>query len=304
MVLSEERLAALVDEVRPFLKGGSVSTYLPALAQARVGDLGVAVDLGATQVLTAGERCTGFTMQSVVKVFTLLLALHDRGESYVFERIGRDQTVGAFNSFETFGRTTGMPVNPFVNSGALTVVDMLRGDDAEHKVARVLQLVRSLADNPRIAINSEVARSEFDHSDRNRALCYFLRSCGLLSSDVEALLWAYCQLCAIEVGVADLARAGRVLADDSWTRPEDDLPRARDARTVRRLMLITGMYLASGEYACRVGIPAKCGVSGATIGIIPGVGGIGIYGPSLDNASNSVGGLRLMELLSEALEVK
>jgi glutaminase len=81
------------------------------------------------------------------------------------------------------------------------------------------------------------------------------------------------------------------------------MPPPRDVRTVRRLMLTTGMYAASGEYACRVGVPAKCGVSGATIGIVPGVGGVGIYGPSLDEGSNSVGGLRLMELLSELLGV-
>jgi glutaminase len=304
VVLTSERLAALVEEVRPFLKGGAVSTYLPALAQARVDDVAVAVDLGGTEPLSAGDRCRPFSMQSVVKVFTLLLALHDRGESYVFERVGRDQPVGAFNSFETFGRATGVPVNPFVNSGALTVVDMIRGDDAEQRVARVLQLVRSLAGNPRIAVNAELARSEFDHSDRNRALCYYLRSCGLLSSEVDDVLWAYCQLCAIEVGVADLARAGRVLSADAWLGRHDGMPPARDVRTVRRLLLITGMYSASGEYACRVGLPTKCGVSGATIGVVPGVGGVGIYGPSLDEGANSVGGLRIMELLSEVLGVQ
>jgi glutaminase len=304
VVLTQERLAALVEEVRPFLKGGSVSSYLPALARARVGDVEVAVDLGGSQSIRAGDGCGRFSMQSVVKIFTLLLALHDRGESYVFERVGRDQAVGAFNSFETFERTTGIPVNPFVNGGALAVVDMLRGAGAQEKVARVLRLVRSVSGNSTIGVDEDLARSELEHSDRNRALCYYLRSSGLMSSDVEDVLWAYCQLCAIDVGVADLARAARVLSDDTWTSRDDGMPPARDVRTVRRLMLTTGMYAASGEYACAVGIPAKCGVSGATIGIVPGVGGIGIYGPSLDEEFNSVGGLRLMELLSEALGVQ
>jgi glutaminase len=304
VVLTHERLSALVEEVRPFLKGGSVSSYLPSLARARAEDVEVAVDLGGSQPVRAGDRCGRFSMQSVVKIFTLLLALHDRGESYVFERVGRDQAVGAFNSFETFDRTTGVPVNPFVNSGALMVVDMLRGEGAEQKVLRVLQLVRGVADNPTIAVDDELARSEFDLSDRNRALGYFLRSSGLMSSDVDDVLWAYCQLCAIEIGVEDLARAGRVLSDDAWTGQDVGMPPRRDVRTVRRLMLTTGMYAASGEYACRVGVPAKCGVSGATIGIVPGVGGIGIYGPSLDDGSNSIGGLRLMGLLSEVLGVQ
>jgi glutaminase len=303
VVLTRERLAAFVDEVRPFLKGGSVSSYLPALARARVEDVEVAVDLGGPQLVRAGDGCGRFSLQSVVKIFTLLLALHDRGGTYVFERVGREQGVGAFNSFETFGRTTGIPVNPFVNSGALAVVDMIRGDDADQKVARVLQLVRRLSGNPTITVDHDLARSELEHSDRNRALCYFLRSSGQLSSDVEDVLWAYCRLCAIEVGVDDLARAARVLSDDAWTSRDDGMPSPRDVRTVRRLMLTTGMYAASGEYACAVGVPAKCGVSGATLGIVPGVGGIGIYGPSLDEGSNSVGGLRLMELLSEVLGV-
>jgi len=303
VVLTHERLAAFVDEVRPFLKGGSVSSYLPALARARVEDVEVAVDLGGPQLVRAGDSGGRFSLQSVVKIFTLLLALHDRGEAYVFERVGREQGVGAFNSFETFDRTTGIPVNPFVNSGALTVVDMIRGDDADHKVARVLQLVRRLSGNPTITVDDDLARSELDHSDRNRALCYFLRSSGQLSSDVDEVLWAYCRLCAIEVGVDDLARAGRVLSIDAGSSPDDGMPSPRDVRTVRRLMLTTGMYAASGEYACAVGVPAKCGVSGATIGIVPGVGGIGIYGPSLDEESNSVGGLRLMELVADVLGV-
>lgn len=302
-VITDDRLVTMVDEVKPFLKSGSVSTYLPELAKAKVDDLAVAIEFGSGNVVSAGDRHTSFTVQSVVKVFTLLLALHDHTEKYVFARVGREQTVGAFDSFETFGRSTKIPVNPFVNSGALTIVDMLQGRDADRRVARVLDLVRTLTGNPEIAVNVDVARSEFARSDRNRALCYFLRSCGLIAGDVEDLLWAYCQLCAIEVSVADLASAGRFLAADSRGRSMDGLPRPAHARTIRRLMLITGMYLDSGKYACAVGVPAKCGISGAMIGVVPGRGGIGIYGPALDGASNSIGGIRLMKLLSEALGV-
>lgn len=292
----------LVDEIKPQLCSGAVSTYIPQLAEAKVDALGIAVEMDSGEAISAGEDNVTYTMQSVVKIFTLLLAIHDRGEKYVFDRVGREQTTGAFNSFETFGHSTGYPANPFVNSGALTIVDMLAGGDAEERVSRVLELLRRLTHNQTIGVNLEVAREEFAHSDRNRAICYFLRSCGLVSSDVEDLLWAYCQMCAIEVDVVDLARAGGYLARDSWIASVPGLPTPDEVRSVRRLVLTTGMYLDSGWYACKVGLPAKSGISGAVLGIVPGVGGIGVYGPALNEAANSIGGLRVMESLSSMLK--
>lgn len=302
-MVNQARLETLADEIRPHLWTGVVSNYLPQLAESKVDDFAVAVGMGSDEPISAGDAGVTFTMQSVVKIFTLLLALRDRGQEYVFERVGREQTVGAFNSFETFGRSTGYPANPFVNSGALAVVDMLDGGDAEARVSRVLELIRTLSNNPTIDVNLDVASAEFASADRNRAICYFLRSCGLVTAEVEDLLWAYCQMCAIEVKVADLARAGSFLARDSQITSIPDLPPLRDVHGVRRLMLTTGMYVSSGWYSYAVGIPAKCGVSGAMLGIIPGIGGIGIYGPALDDASNSIGGIRMMESLSMALAV-
>lgn len=266
-------------------------------------EFAVSVETASGEMISVGDDDAPFTMQSVAKVFSLLLAIHDRGADHVFERVGREQAAGNFNSLDTFNRATSIPVNPFVNSGALTIVSMLDGDEASVKVSRVLQLIRNLADNSAIDVNMDIARAEFSCSDRNRALCYVLRSCGLVTSETEDLLWAYCQLCAIEVNVADLARAGVLLACDTQIRSIETLPPLREVRGVRRLMLTTGMYADSGRYACEVGIPAKGGVSGAMLGILPGVGGIGIHGPALDDASNSLGGSRLMESLSVALEV-
>jgi len=300
-MMNQARLETLADEIRPHLRTGGVSNYLPQLAESRVDDFAVALEMGSDEPVSTGDAGAVFTVQSVVKVFTLLLALRDRGEEYVFERVGREQTVGAFNSFETFGRSTGYPANPFVNSGALAVVDMLEGGDAETRVSRVLELIRTLSDNPAIDVNLDVAAAEFASADRNRAICYFLRSCGLVTAEVEDLLWAYCQMCAIQVTVADLARAGGFLARDSQIASLPDLPPLRDVHGVRRLMLTTGMYVSSGWYSYAVGIPAKCGVSGAMLGIVPGLGGIGVYGPALDDASNSIGGIRMMEALSTAL---
>lgn len=302
-MVNQARLETMADEIRPHLWTGVVSNYLPQLAESKVDDFAVAVGMGSDEPISAGDAGVTFTMQSVVKIFTLLLALHDRGQEYVFERVGREQTVGAFNSFETFGRSTGYPANPFVNSGALAVVDMLGGGDAEARVSRVLELIRTLSNNPAIDVNLDVASAEFASADRNRAICYFLRSCGLVTAEVEDLLWAYCQMCAIEVNVADLARAGSFLARDSQIVSIPALPPLRDVHGVQRLMLTTGMYVSSGWYSYAVGIPAKCGVSGAMLGIIPGIGGIGIYGPALDDASNSIGGIRMMESLSTALAV-
>lgn len=303
-MMTQARLEVLAEAVRPHLRTGAVSTYLPQLAESKVDEFAIALNTGSGEPVSTGDAGAVFTVQSVVKVFTLLLALSDRGEEYVFERVGREQTVGAFNSFETFGRSTGYPANPFVNSGALAVVDMLDGGDAETRVSRVLELIRTLSDNPSIDVNRDVAAAEFASADRNRAICFFLRSCGLVTAEVEDLMWAYCQMCAIQVTVDDLARAGGSLAHDSRIGSVPDLPPLRDVHGVRRLMLTTGMYVSSGWYSYAVGIPAKCGVSGAMLGIVPGLGGIGVYGPALDDASNSIGGIRVMQSLSTALALR
>ncbi|MDV3129651.1 glutaminase A [Mycobacterium sp. 21AC1] len=302
-VIATESLDALIDQVRPFLSRGEVSNYLPELSQARSDELAVAVDLGANGVITAGDNGATFTMQSVVKVFTLLLALNYRGKEYVFERVGRDQAVGSYNSLETFIRDSGVPVNPFVNAGALVIVDMLPGHDPDSRAAHVLEFIRALTGNAEISMNIDTARSELLLADQNRALGYCLRSRGLISTGVEELLWAYCQMCAIEVDVVDLAHASRVLAGGSDVHVMGQVLRASQLRLVRRLMLYTGMYEASGHYACDVGIPAKCGISGAMIGVVRHHQGIGIYGPALDKSANSIGGLRLMQLISATLDI-
>lgn len=301
---AQDWLAKLVDDTRPSLTSGAVSTYLPELSDARAQDLAVAVAFDSDHILTAGDSSAKFTVQSVVKVFSLLLALHHRGERNVFERVGQDQGVGAYNSLETFVRGSHIPANPFVNAGALVVTDMLPGGDTRSRVAHVVDLIRSMAGNHEIRVDMNIAASELISSDRNRALGYFLRSHGVITADIEELLAAYCQICAIEVDVVDLARASRVLASSTDVElPGGMVLRGSHLRLVRRLMLLTGMYEASGRYACEVGIPAKCGVSGAMIGAVCERMGIGIYGPALDHCANSIGGLRLMHGISRAFEI-
>ncbi|GFG49046.1 glutaminase A [Mycolicibacterium agri] len=302
-VIAADQLKDLVEQVKPWLGSGAVSNYLPELSQARPDDLAVAVDFGEDGVVTAGDRIAKFTLQSVVKVFTLLLALHHRGKDYVFERVGCDQALGSYNSLESFVRTSGVPVNPFVNAGALVIVDMLPGHDPDDRVASVLDFVRALANNPAIGVDLGTARSELMLADQNRALAYYLRGHNFVSTTVEELLWAYCQMCAIEVDVVDLATAGRMLSESTDICVMGEMLDASHLRLVRRLMLSTGMYEASGHYACEVGIPAKCGVSGAMMGVVRHHKGIGIYGPALDASGNSIGGLRLMQLLSKLLDV-
>jgi glutaminase len=302
-VIAEDSLKVLLDQVKPWLGLGEVSTYLPELSRARGDELAVAIDLGGNGVITAGNHNAKFTLQSVVKVFTLLLALHHHGKDYVFERVGFDQASGSYNSLETFNRESGVPVNPFVNAGALVIVDMLPGDSPDSRALHVQEFICALAGNPMISVNQHTARSELILADQNRALGYYLRSHQLISTGIEDLLWAYCQMCAIEVDVVDLAHASMLLAARSDIRVMDEMLQASHLRLVRRLMLSTGMYEASGHYACDVGIPAKCGVSGAMMGVVGHQQGIGIYGPALDKSANSIGGLWLMHLLSATLDV-
>ncbi|HEX6923731.1 MAG TPA: glutaminase, partial [Bacillales bacterium] len=169
----------------------------------------------------------------------------------------------------------------------------------EEKLGRLLAFIHDLSENSSISYNEEVAESEFRTADLNRSLCYFMKQHGIITEDVEKTIDFYTKMCAIEVNCGDLSRIGAVLAndgDDPVTQREI-IPR-QIVRIAKTFMVTCGMYNASGEFAMKVGVPAKSGVSGAILGSVPQGGGIGIFGPALDDKGNSVAGVRLMELLS------
>lgn len=298
---SNKELKSLVNDARKFAKNGKVADYIPALGKANPNDLSIAIHYPDGTCISAGDIERKITLQSISKVISLALVLIDRGADEVFENVGMEPTGDPFNSIaklETMAPAK--PLNPMINAGALVVTSMIKGGNVEERFKRLQSFVRKLADNPSIGIDSEVAASEFDTSQLNRALAYFLKQYQVINDDVEELMDLYTKQCAIEMNCLELARIGMIFAMNGFDPKSGKQIIPEDvARICKTFMVTCGMYNASGEFAIKIGIPAKSGVSGGIMGSVPQKFGIGIFGPALDEKGNSIAGIKLLELLSE-----
>ncbi|MFC7394561.1 glutaminase A [Scopulibacillus cellulosilyticus] len=295
-----EELDQLVERARTYTSKGKVADYIPALGQADPNALSIAVHYTDGRCLAAGDTEKTFTLQSISKVLTLALAIMDNGEDYVFERVGMEPTGDPFNSIAKLETMVpSKPLNPMINAGALAVTNMLSGNTIEEKLGRLLAFVHDMTGKTHITYSSKVAESEFKTANLNRSLCYFMKEHHIIKGDVEELIDLYTKQCAIEVNCNDLARIGLVIANEGKD-PEtgrEIIPK-QISRIVKTFMVTCGMYNASGEFAIKVGIPAKSGVSGGIIAAYPNKLGIGICGPALDDKGNSIAGIKLLEMMS------
>lgn len=296
-----DELKAVLEEAKVYTKDGKVADYIPALSRANPDDLSIAVYYPNGTCYSAGCIKEKITLQSISKVLTLALALMESGEDTVFQKVGYEPTGDPFNSIVKLEMSNpSKPLNPMINAGALAVTSMIKGDSVEERLSRILDFVKKLAGNEEISYSEEVATSEFETSHLNRALCHFMTQHGIINEDVEGLLDLYTKQCAIEVNCLDLARIGIIFAMDGVEPVTNNrIMPAHVARICKTFMVTCGMYNASGEFAVRVGIPAKSGVSGGILGAVPNRFGIGISGPALDDKGNSVAGVKLLEILAK-----
>ncbi|WP_077210916.1 glutaminase A [Bacillus dakarensis] len=298
---SNDELQLIVDEARTCTKHGRVADYIPALGEAKQDDLSIAVHYPDGTCYSAGDIEKKFTLQSISKVISLAFVLMERGKEYVFNRVGMEPTGDPFNSIaklETMAPAK--PLNPMINAGALVVTHMIKGGNVEERFSSLLAFIRELAGDPNVNYSQEVADSEFQTAHLNRALCYFLKQHNIVEENVEELMELYTKQCAIEMNCLDLARIGVVFAMDGVDPISEKQIIPKDiARICKTFMVTCGMYNASGEFAIKIGIPAKSGVSGGIMGAVPGKFGIGIFGPALDEKGNSIAGIKLLELLSK-----
>ncbi|KKB40737.1 glutaminase A [Bacillus thermotolerans] len=297
---SSEELKELVEEAKKHTPNGRVASYIPALGKANPNDLSIAIYYPDGRCISAGNVEQEITLQSISKVISLALALKDRGPDCVFKRVGMEPTGDPFNSIaklETMAPAK--PLNPMINAGALVVTHMIKGDSVEERFERLLSFIREMANDPSIGYSEEVARSEFETANLNRALCYFLKEHRVINENVEQLMDLYTKQCAIEMNCLALARIGLVIGMDGVDPQTGEQVLPKDiARICKTFMVTCGMYNASGEFAIKIGIPAKSGVSGGIMGAVPGRFGIGIFGPALDERGNSIAGIKLLEMLS------
>ncbi|MDQ0060870.1 glutaminase A [Paenibacillus harenae] len=293
-----------VEESRRHCFDGKVASYIPELSKAPIEALGIHILDGRGNAVSAGDCELSFTMQSISKVFTLILALIDNGEEAVFSKVGMEPTGDNFNSMLKLELVQpGIPFNPLINAGAIAISSLIAGESSLDKSARVLRFFQLLAGNDSLDYDYDVYRSESETANLNRSIGYLLKDNGVLEGDVEDMLDVYFRHCSISVTCSDLAKMALVLASNGKDPLSGKklIPR-RYVQIAKTFMTTCGMYNASGEFAIQVGLPAKSGVSGGILTMLPGRYGIGLVGPSLNRKGNSIAGVELLQKLSQQLD--
>ena len=283
---------------------GHVATYIPELSKVDPNKVGICM------IMKDGSCCAGdylepFTMQSVVKPLILLQALLDSGIHAVRALVGVEATGKPFDAFNYSDQAlTGAHINPMINTGAIALGSLIHGSTYDEKFDRLLNLTRNLAENPDLHVHEDVYRSEKLTGNKNRALAYMLTAYGMISDPVEEVLDFYFRACSILVNCRDLAKIARIFANHG-THPQTGtvLFPAEYAKYVNATLATCGMYDGSGEFALNVGFPAKSGVGGGIMGVVPKRMGIGVFAPALDKRGNSVAGVQLLASLSRALDL-
>lgn len=293
-----------MEHVRVYANNGKVADYIPALKKQQPEMYAVAFYHLDGDCVGTGQVDYSFTIQSVSKVITLAIALIEHGKEAVFSRVGLEPSSDPFYSISRLEmEKPSKPLNPMINAGALAITNMISGKTSEDMVNNILQFIHRITGDSTITYDEEVAKSEFDTAFLNRSLCYFMKENGVITGSVEELLDTYSKQCAINMNVKQLAKIGALFANDGKSLDSDEQIIPRDyARICKTLMVTCGMYNSSGTFATKVGIPAKSGVSGVILGVVKNIGGVAVFGPSLDEKGNSVIGLKLLEKMSKTYE--
>ncbi len=279
------------------LTDGKVADYIPELARANPEWFGIAVVTTDGEVFEYGDTEQSFTIQSISKPFAYGLALEDHGRDHVLSRVGVEPSGEAFNSI-ILDQSSKRPFNPMINSGAIVTTDLVQGRDYPDRIGRLIDGFSRYAGRD-LHVDSAVFMSERATGHRNRAIAHLMVSFGMLSKNIDETLELYFQQCALLVTCRDLAVMGATLASGG-INPTTGL-RAVDQEYVKdilSIMLSCGMYDYSGEWAYRIGIPAKSGVGGGILAVVPGEGAVATFSPPLDGKGNSVRGIKVFEELS------
>jgi len=304
----DTRLAELAERIATWPLPGGERCYRSGAGYLDVADVGVDAEGLAIAAVTVdgevhgvGDHQVPVPLHSVSKVFTYGQVLADLGPEEVLARVGVEPSGDAFNALRVDERTL-RPFNPMVNAGALVTTSLVPGPDPLARFARILATLRAFAGGDELTVDADTLEAELATADRNRGIAYLLRSAGLLEGDVEAVLTRYLKQCAVHVTATQLAMMAATLAAGG-RNPRTGaqvLPRRR-IRDVLSVMHTCGMYDFAGEWAFEVGFPAKGGVGGLILAVIPGKMGIAVWSPPLDAYGNSVKGVQTCRELSARL---
>lgn len=290
-------LNTIAEELKEHPNTGKVASYIPELGNVKPDHYALQLSCTDGRHFRQGEWETKFSTQSIAKVFSLALAMKYKGDA-IWERVDVEPSGTAFNSMVQLEYEHGIPRNPFINSGALVIADILVSTCKNPK-GELLDFVRKLAQDPLIDYNYAVAQSESKTGFKNRAQAQLLKSFGNVKNRVSAVLDFYFHLCSIEMSCQQLAQAFMVFANNGKILDtEEQVLASSQNQRINALMQTCGFYDEAGEFAFRVGLPGKSGVGGGIAAVHPGKYSVAVWSPRLNEQGNSVRGMETLELLT------
>lgn len=282
------------------LQEGTVANYIPELAKVNPNLFSICIATVDGQIYEVGDYQQLFTIQSISKVFIYGQALEDHGRDYVLTRVGVEPTGDAFNAIILDEQSKRL-YNPMVNAGAIATTSLIKGNGATERLNRLLEMYRRYIGRD-VFVDISVFTSERSTGHRNRATAHLMLNFGMIDQNIEEALDLYFQQCSVMVNCRDLAVMAATLANKGINPITKE--KAVDScyiKDILSVMYTCGMYNFAGEWAYKVGIPAKSGVSGGILAVVPGQMGIGVFSPLLDGLANSVRGVKVCEELSQRL---
>ncbi len=282
---------------------GEAASYIPELMRANPDHFAISVTTASGESFSIGEAEVGFTLQSTSKPFIYGLALECYGKEKLMQTTGVEPSGEAFNSIIELEEQSHLPFNPMVNSGAIAITHLLKAQEGQTRLDRVLHLFDRLTQD-KTEIDLAVYQSEKKTAHRNQAIAYLLRHFGVVDDLIDESLDLYFKQCSVVSNAKKLSLMAATLAN-SGIQPHSQ-ERIFSNETVRdmlSIMFTCGMYDSAGKWAYSVGIPSKSGVSGAIFGVVPGQFGVAVYSPRIDQHGHSIRGLRTFEFLSESLKL-
>lgn len=293
----QEILNRIHAEIKPLIGKGKVANYIPALGNVLPSSFAMAVSTVGGNEFSVGLADKNFSIQSISKVFTLTIAMDFVGDK-LWDRVGREPSGTSFNSLVQLEYESGIPRNPFINPGAIVVSDAIFEGRGKTK-NRLLQFVRDLSGNKTLTYDEEVAESERKFGNRNRAMANLIKSFNNLENEADEVLDIYFHQCAISMSTIDLARSFLFLAN-SGIDPKNSkkILSSRMTKKMNSLMLTCGLYDAVGDFAYRVGLPAKSGVGGGIVAVVPDELAVAVWSPALNKQGNSYAGTKALELFT------
>ena len=302
---NKAQVEAVVKEAYELFKndtGGKNADYIPYLAQVDSKMFGIAVVSVDNQVVTTGEIKYSFSIQSISKVFSQALAMQELGAAKVLEKVGNEPTGRAFNSVFAVADMPTHTGNPYVNAGAISTVSLISGKTADEKWNKILDFY-SRAAGEKLVLIDEVYKSEAATNTGNKALSMLLAKYDRIYADPFESVDVYTKQCSVGVNVVQLARMGATLANNGKNPATgEQVISPENVPHILSTMIMAGLYDGSGGWAWHVGLPAKSGVGGGIVAIVPGKGAIAVFAPPLDEAGNSVKAQKVIQYVANKLD--